>query len=119
MDAVTILRELYRLRGAAGLVGVVAIAVGVGVLFKVSYPLKVESRRHEVGVATARILVDTPHSQVVEISPKGSDSLGTRANLLSTLMVDGVVKTAIARRAGLQADKLIGRTDAAAEPVEA
>ena len=42
-----------------------------------------------VGVATTRVLIDTPSSQVVDVSPKGSDTLGVRANLIASLMVDG------------------------------
>jgi hypothetical protein len=52
----------------------------------------------------------------VEVSPKGSDSLGIRANLLASLMVDGVVKQAIARRAGLPTKELVGISEAATEP---
>src|SRR3954447_16731468 len=116
MDTLAILRDLYRLRLFVAVIGVLAVLVGMAMVFKISYPLKVESRRYDVGVATVRLLVDTPESQVVEVSPKGSDSLGMRANLLASLMVDGDVKTAIARRAGLPPSKLVGITDAAAEP---
>jgi hypothetical protein len=80
------------------------------VAYRISFPPKLESRKYEVGVATARILVDTPSSQVVEVAPKGSDTLGVRANLLASLMVDGVVKTAIASRAGLRPQDLVGST---------
>ena len=72
-----------------------------------------------MGIASARILVDTPNSQVVEVAPEGSDSLGVRANLLASLMVDGDVKEAIARRAGLPPEKLISVTDAVTAPAAA
>jgi hypothetical protein len=116
MDTVTILRDLWRMRPIVAAVTLIALLAGTFVVFKITYPLKVDNRRYEVGVATARILVDTPSSQVVEVAPKGSDSLGVRANLLASLMVDGVVKAAIAQRAGLPAKKLVGLTEAAAEP---
>jgi hypothetical protein len=67
-----------------------------------------ESRKNTVGVASARLLVDTPDSQVVDVAPKGSDTLGTRATLLANLMVDGEIKNAIAKRAGLPPSRLIG-----------
>jgi hypothetical protein len=108
MDTVTILRELWRRRLLVVGVGLVAILAGMALLYKGSYPLKLESRRYQVGIATASILVDTPNSQVVDVAPKGSDTLGMRANLLASVMVDGVVKAAIAGKAGLDAKDLVG-----------
>jgi hypothetical protein len=116
MDSVTILRDLWRLRRAVVIVALLALITGTAVLYKVSFPPNLESRRYDVGLATARILVDTPSSQVVEVAPKGSDSLGVRANLLASLMVDGVVKGAIARRAGLPPKDLVGISESATEP---
>jgi hypothetical protein len=112
MDTVTILRELWRVRHVVVIIAVLASLAGTAVIFKISFPPKLESRRYEVGVATARILVDTPSSQVVEVAPKGSDTLGVRANLLASLMVDGVIRSTIAKSAGLQPNQLIGVTDA-------
>jgi hypothetical protein len=117
MDTVTILRDLWRRRLVVVGVYLLALLAGTAVIYKIAFlPPKLESRKYDVGVAVARILVDTPSSQVVEVAPKGSDTLGVRANLLASLMVDGVVKTAIAHRAGLQPNQLIGVTDAATEP---
>jgi hypothetical protein len=108
MNIVWILRELWRLRVFVVVVVIFALLAAVAVSYRVSFPGKLESRRYHVGVATARLLVDTPSSQVVEVSPKGSDTLGVRANLIASLMVDGVFKSAIARRAGLPPDQLVG-----------
>jgi hypothetical protein len=115
MDAVTTLRDLWRHRFIVVSVYLVALLAGTAVLYTISFPPKLESRRYQVGVATARLLVDTPSSQVVEIAPKGSESLGVRANLIASLMVDGVVKTAIAKRAGLQPDELVGIASSATD----
>lgn len=108
MDTVTTLRELWRLRLYVAGVCVLALLAGAAIMYK--------SRTYEVGVATARILVDTPSSQVVQVAPKGSDTLGTRANLLASVMIDGAVKSDIASRAGLQPNQLVGMTDAATQP---
>jgi hypothetical protein len=108
MDTVTILRALWRRRFLVLGVYVVALLAGTAVMYKFSPPLNLESRKYEVGVATTSILIDTPSSQVVEIAPKGSDTLGVRANLLASLMVDGVLKSEIARSAGLDPEKLVG-----------
>jgi hypothetical protein len=110
MELVTILRNLWRWRTLVACAALVAVLVGTAVAYRISFPPRLESRKYEVGVATARILVDTPSSQVVEVAPKGSDTLGVRANLLASLMVDGVVKTAIASRAGLRPEDLLGST---------
>lgn len=106
MDTVTILRQLWRFRLLVLLVALLALVAGFATSFKLSYPL--ESRKYTVGVASARILVDTPNSQVVEVAPEGSEAVGARATLLANLMVDGEIKAAIAAKAGLAPDKLIG-----------
>jgi hypothetical protein len=116
MQTVTILRHLLRLRAMTLAIGVVAVVAGLLLAFRISFPPKLESRKYEVGTATARILVDTPASQVVDVAPKGSDVLGVRANLLANLMVDGEVKTAIARRAGLRPEQLSGVGDVVTGP---
>ena len=114
MDIVTILRELWRRRILVGLVAVAAVAVGILVAYRFSpLPPKLESRSYDVAVATARMFVDTPDSQVVDVSPKGSETLGMRAGLLSTLMVEGSVKEAIAKRVGMPPSRLITTAESA------
>lgn len=108
---VSILRQLWRFKLLVVVVGLLSVCVGFAVAYKLSWPL--ESRKYEVGVATVRILVDTPDSQVVEVAPEGSDTLGARATLLANLMVDGEIKDAIAKRAGLDPKKLIGLSQTA------
>src|SRR4051812_2568501 len=119
MDTVTILRRLWRFRLFVALAALVAIGMGCLVVYRYSPPLKLESRKYEVGVATARILVDTPASQVVDVAPKGSDVLGGRATLLANLMVDGEIKTAIAKKAGLAPAKLVSVSDSGASSGDA
>jgi len=117
MEAVTILRELWRRRVFVGVAALVAILVGLTLTYTPSLPP--ESRKYEVGVATARILVDTPESQVIEIAPKGSETLGARANLLANLMIEGDVKDSIAATVGLSPRKLIAGTESVGELPEA
>jgi hypothetical protein len=104
MEAVTILRELWRRRVLVALVAFAAVLVGFLLAYRVGFPP--EPRKYEVGLATARVLVDTPQSQVIRVDPKGSDTLGLRASVLANLMVEGEAKDAIARRAGLKPKKL-------------
>ena len=113
METVTILRELWRRRFLVGLVALASILVGLALSYQFNLPP--ESRKYDVGVANTRVLVDTPTSQVVEVAPKGSETLGPRANLIANLMVEGEVKASIARRAGLRPKKLVAASEAAIE----
>jgi hypothetical protein len=114
MDIVSILRELWRMRLAVICAFLIALLVGLMVPYRPSFPDGLKSRQYAVGVATVRLLVDTPASQVIEVAPKGSETLGVRANLLANLIVDGVVKNAIARRAGVPPAAVVAVTASAA-----
>jgi hypothetical protein len=116
METVKILRALWKLRAAVLCVLALSLYVGVAVAFKVSYPPKIETRQYDAGIATVRILVDTPKSQVIEVAPQGSDAVGVRASLLATLLVEDVIKDSIARRAHLEPNKLVGFAESAAAP---
>ena len=115
METVTILRGLWRRRLLVAFALFLAIFAGTAVGYRISFPPKLESRSYKVGVATSRIFIDTPSSQVVEVAPKGGDTLGTRAGLIASLMVDGTIKATIARRAGLQPQQFDAVSASAAE----
>jgi hypothetical protein len=104
MEAVTILRELWRRRVLVAVVAFIAVLIGGLLSYRIGFPP--EPRQYTVGVATTRVLVDTPQSQVIKVDPRGSDTLGLRAAVLANLMVEGEAKAAIARRAGLKPEKL-------------
>lgn len=108
MEIVIILRELWRRRVIVVLIALLALLAGFAVAFRLP---SLESRKHEVGIATAGVLVDTPNSQVIGVAPKGSDTLGVRAGLIANLMTEGVVKASIAERAGIPPDDLDGVSD--------
>lgn len=113
MEAVTILRELWRRRILVAVVALVSILAGLSTAYSISLPPK--SKSFEVGVATGRILVDTPDSQVVDVQPKGSGTLGIRAGVLANLMTEGDVKAAIAKRAGIRPNQLRAGVEVAGE----
>ena len=113
MEAVTILRELWRRRVLVAAVAFAAVLVGFLLSYRVGLPP--EPRQYTVGVATARVLVDTPQSQVIKVDPKGSDTLGLRASVLANLMVEGEARAAIARRAGLKPRQLKAVSELATE----
>jgi hypothetical protein len=108
MESIIILRELWRLRLLVILGALLALFCAVLVSYRVSLPsMKLESRQYQVGVASARMLIDTPASQVVDLNPKGADTLNSRASLLANLMVSTPVKSIIARDAGVAPDRLV------------
>jgi hypothetical protein len=100
MDTVTILRGLWRRRLLVVVVILLALLAGAALMFG--------SKKYSVGLASARILVNTPHSQIVDIAPRGGAALGQQALLLASLMVDGDLKSVIAHKAGLKPSQIVG-----------
>jgi hypothetical protein len=108
MGAVAILRELWRHRIVVLSAIPLALIVGLSVPYKLGIPL--QSRQHEVGVASATALLDTPRSQVVALG--GPDAavaaaLPARAVLLASLLTTSPLHERIARRAGVASNLLI------------
>jgi hypothetical protein len=104
MEPVTILRELWRRRALVALAALLSVLVGLAIAYTVALPP--QSRTAEVGIASGRMLVDTPDSQVIDVQPRGSGTLGIRAGVVANLMTEGDVKAAIARRAELRPRQL-------------
>lgn len=113
MSTVSILRRLWRHRILVAVALILAIVVGTSVVYQLP---SLQSRNYDVGVVTAHILVDTPNSQIVQVSPRGTATLGEQTLLLASLMVDGTIKSAIAHKAGLQPQQLVGVNAAVTEP---
>jgi hypothetical protein len=117
MDLITILRDLWRYRRLVPVLAALAMLIGLASAYRVTYPpFKVESRQYLVGLATASVLVDTPDSQVVDVDPEGTDTLGLRANLLASLMAETELSSAIARKAGMRPDDLIAIAETPTSP---
>lgn len=113
MDIVTILRELWRLRIPVAAVALIAVVIGGLIAYRAGVPP--QRRQYEIGVATARALVDTPSSQVADlgIAKEGTDpvSLPTRAALLANLLTTSPLREEIAERSGVSPDRLIAVAD--------
>ena len=109
MGFVAVLRELWRFRVPVVAAACFALFVGVLLMFRVSVPGGIDSRRYDVGLASTTALVDTPSSQVVDLGDTGTDvgSLSVRASLLASLMTSSPIKDQIARRAGVNPETLI------------
>jgi hypothetical protein len=103
MQLYAILNELWRRRIVVGIALVVSVLIGLMVAFKVTpgLPPKLASRAHEIGVASTRVLINTPSSIVADLNPAGGASLSTHAQLLGNLLSSDQVHNAIAKSAGL------------------
>lgn len=97
MELVAILRVLWRRRTLVALGAVAAAALGVAAAI---------GEPSRVGVASVRVALDTPRSQLIDRMPVGAESLGWRAALLADLMVSEPVKRDIAREARVAPDSL-------------
>jgi hypothetical protein len=108
LELVTILGVLRR-RPLAMLLGLVlAAAVAMQLAYEVSLsPPSLASRQVTHGVAWARVLVDTPASQLIDAAPEGGDTLQSRASLLVDLMATKPATAAIAREANLRPERLV------------
>jgi hypothetical protein len=103
MQLYAILNELWRRRIIVGIGLVVSVFIGLMVAFKVSpgLPPKLTERAHQIGVASTRVLINTPSSIVADLNPAGGASLSTHAQLLGNLLSSDQVHDAIAKSAGL------------------
>lgn len=97
MELVALLRLLWRNRlvVAAGVV----VAMGVGFLFS-------KGATTRLGVASTRVVLDTPASQLIDVEPSGADTLGWRAALLADLMGGDAGRPRIAAAMRVPADKI-------------
>jgi len=112
VDFVIILRDLWRRRLLVVAVAVVALLIGGMTTYRLGMPP--QSRQYEVGIASARALVDTPSSQVVDLGMREDTNVGVlpaRAVLLANLMTTTPLKDQIAERAGVPKDQLIANAD--------
>lgn len=109
MDLITILRALWRGRLLVALATVVAVLAGLVVAYRVTpgLPPKLESRQYHVALGTVNVLVDTPDSQVIDLSPSGADAVSTRATLLASLISTSPIKDEISARVGIPSDRLV------------
>lgn len=117
MDTVFFLRMLIRHRRLLAVLAVVAILIGSLAVVRPGLPPK--SRQYDVGVASARALIDTPSSQVVDLGQKEDVNAGvlpSRAVLLANLLTSSPLQDEIARRAHVPAKRLYATADVASAP---
>jgi hypothetical protein len=98
MELVAIMRMLWRRRFLAALGLPLAIAVAL---------LGGMGGSSHAGVATIRVVLDTPRSQLVHAAPSGADTLGWRAGFLGDLMASSPFKHRIAGYARVAERKLV------------
>lgn len=111
------MRELSRVWWGFPAALVAALVVTVAVNFSVGVvPPKIEWRTPQLASASTQVLVDSPHSALVDLREDsyGMDGLSRRAVLMGTLLASESVREHIARRAGINPALL--RTSAPATP---
>ena len=100
MQLYAILNELWRRRIVVAIALVISVFIGLMVAFRVG-PGGLTPRAREIGVASTRVLINTPSSIVADLNPAGGTSLPTHAQLLGNLLSSDQVHNAIAKSAGL------------------
>jgi hypothetical protein len=98
VELLSLLRALWRHRILVGLGVVAATAVGLAIA---------SGGGSRSGIAEARVVLDTPRSQLVEAVAIGADTLGWRASLLADLMSSRPVRTRIAHDSHIPEDSLV------------
>jgi hypothetical protein len=108
MQLIAIIHTLWRRRIIVGLALFVSICIGVLFAYNVSLgvPPDLKSRRTYVGVASARVLVNTPHSIIADLNPTGGGNLPTHAQLLANLIASDAIRSDIAKTAGIPVTQL-------------
>jgi hypothetical protein len=103
------LRELARLRVAVAASALLAAFAAVWSVAHISVlPPRLQPRALDMATSYVQILVDTPHSSVLDLRQPTDDiqPLTNRAVLIGTLMASAPVRGYIARRAGVPADRV-------------
>lgn len=124
MVAVAILRRLWAQRLLAAVGILVALTVGLLMTYRVQLgvPPVLESRQYQIGIASAELLIDSPSSQVADVSggQAGIDvtALTSRARLLANLMATSPLKDRIAVRAGIAPRSLRASVPSTVGPAE-
>ena len=113
MDVVTVLRRLAGHPFAVATGVVVAVVVGVLLMFHVTLgaDMRFESRQYKAGIASASVLLDSAKSQVSDLGgPQdavGPAGLQARAQVLANLLVASPLRERIAADAGIPRTRLI------------
>ena len=111
MWAVKLLSTLRGRRRAAVAVAALALVTWLVLAFRVSLlPPRVEGREHQVATAHQLVFVDTPSSQVVDLTPRvGAEltALTARARLLASLILNSPLSNEVEKRAGIAPATLV------------
>ena len=103
------LREMSRLPlGVVASILLAAFAAAWSVAHVSVLPPRLEPRELEMATAYTQVVVDTPHSVVMDLRQGTYDlaPLKNRAVLIGTLMASAPVRAYIARRAGIPSERL-------------
>ncbi len=106
MNLILILKELWRRRLLVGLALLLAIAIPILAVFKVSAaPPSISKRSHVDAQGSIEILVDSARSPIAD-AHRDLTGLSTRAGVFARLMAGGNVVREIAEEAGVPFDQI-------------
>ena len=97
MELLAVLHVLWRRRLLVALGALAAIAIGV---------LVTRGEPSRTGIATTRVILDTPDSLIVRADPPGAETLEWRSVLLVDLMATPAAVEQVAREVGVPADQV-------------
>lgn len=120
MELVQIYRTLIARKRALAVAFTVALLAAISVGYSIG-PSGVKSRSSSFGTAQAQILVDSPQSALANLK-QNTIPLSTRAGVFAQFMASSAVRTAVAREAGIPAQRIVARgpfDDPAAAPIDA
>ena len=103
------LRELWRLRAGVAASALLALFAALWSVVDIGLvPPRVQPRSLEMGTAFTQVVVDTPHSVILDLRQGAVDieSLTNRAVLVGDVMASTPVRSYIARRARLPVESL-------------
>src|SRR3954468_17229713 len=98
MELVALLRLLWRQRLAVAVGGMVALAAGFAMT---------RGATSRVGVASVRVVLDTPQSQLLDANPVGMATLEWRADLLADAGAADDVRRRVASAMGIPVGSLV------------
>jgi hypothetical protein len=104
MESIGILRVLWRRRLLVALGAMLALALALLSLYRISpgLPPSLQSQTTRSGFAWQRLLVDTPHSVLADAKALGADAIASKAVLLGDLTEGDSVRRQMAADIGVR-----------------
>ena len=107
MEFAIVLQLLWRRRHLLVLGAPIAVILALLGTHRITLsPPGLAGASRTTAIADASVLIDTPSSQAVDLSPSGGDGVKIRADLLSSLLGSDAARANVARGASLRPDQI-------------